>query len=209
MASISRLTRRASASVSSNSLAICVGYACMRDLSVQWFSGVPGWPMRSIVPKLCDGGAPLRCGRESGRAFRIDEISDLGACFVQRPTHSQLWYEGRLRPATTTLRWASRQSPRCASNAPIPRAAQTEHRVHLVHDVVGDDRVYRPGHLRHPLRQRLRRWRNDARNAKFMSSPEWSLMGHAGTGQPPARGAHGRGRRRNRHSRRSLRAPTR
>jgi hypothetical protein len=164
----------------------------MRDLSVQWFSGVAGWPMRGIVPKPCDGGAPLRCGRESGRAFRIDEISDLGACFVQRATHSQSFDASRLRPATTTSRWASRQSPRCASNAPIPRAAQTEHRVHVVHDVVGDDRVYRPGHLRHPLCQRLRRWRNDARSAKFMSSPEWSLMGQAGTGQPPTRGAHGR-----------------
>ena len=108
------------------------------------------WPMRGIVPKPCDGGAPLRCGRESGRAFRIDEINDLGACFVQRATHSQSFDASRLRPATTTSRWASRQSPRCASNAPIPRA-QTEHRVHVVHDVVGDDRVYRPGHLRHPL----------------------------------------------------------
>ena len=40
-----------------------------------------------------------------------------------------------------------------------------------------------------------------------MSSPEWSLMGQAGTGQPPTRGAHGRGRRRNRHSRRSFSGP--
>ena len=93
--------------------------------------------------------APLWEGVRSG--VRIDEINDLGACFVQRATHSQSFDASRLRPATTTSRWASRQSPRCASNAPIPRAAQTEHRVHVVHDVVGDDRVYRPGHLRHPL----------------------------------------------------------
>jgi hypothetical protein len=48
MASISRLTRRASASVSSNSLAISVGMWGTRGLSVQWFSGVAGWSMRAL-----------------------------------------------------------------------------------------------------------------------------------------------------------------
>ena len=146
--------------------------------------GRGGLPMRGIAPKPCNGGAPASVWEGVRRACRVDEISDLGRVSSRARLVSQSEDAGHLRPATTFLRWASRQCPRCASNAPIPRPAQTEHRVNLVRDVVGDDRVYRLGHLRHPLRQRLRRWRNDAMCAKFMSPPDWSLMGHVARGQP-------------------------
>ena len=62
-----------------------------------------------------------------------------------------------------------------------------EHGVDLVvDDAAGDDRVYRPAHLRHPLRQSFRRLRNDASSATFMSSPRSAIDGavaRAGLGE--------------------------
>jgi hypothetical protein len=69
------------------------------------------------------------------------------------------------------------------SNAGIPRPAKAEQGMNLVVDGVGDDRVDRLGHLRHPLRQSLRRPRNDASSAKFMSPPDRQLMDHVATAQ--------------------------
>jgi hypothetical protein len=66
--------------------------------------------------------------------------------------------------------WASRQGPRWVSSAPPPAAA--EQGVNLAVDDVVGDRVSRPGHLGHSLRRR----RDDAVSAKFMSPPGWKLM---------------------------------
>ena len=63
----------------------------------------------------------------------------------------------------------------------------TEHGVDLVvGDAVADNNVYRPAHLRHPLRQSFRRLRHDANSATFMSSPRSAIDGsvaRAGLGQ--------------------------
>ena len=73
------------------------------------------------------------------------------------------------------------------SNVGTARPGTAEHGVDLVvGDVVADDRVYRPAHLRHPLRQSFRRLRNDASSATFMSSPRSAIDGsvaRAGLGQ--------------------------
>ena len=75
MASISRLTRRASACESSNSLAICVGKVCMRAFQVSGFRASRGWPIRGIAPKP-ERGAP-RTGAEGALVVRAASMKSL------------------------------------------------------------------------------------------------------------------------------------
>jgi hypothetical protein len=87
---------------------------------------------------------------------------------------------GRSCPATTVSGWASRQRPLCVRNEPIPRPLGAEQDIDLVEvNALGDGHSQRPGHLRRPLHQNLRRGRSDAMKTTFMSHPSdvWGSRG--------------------------------